>query len=148
MTTTTLVVIAAALQVQIALMVAAIRRNTRRVDTAHKALTDYVGDAVTTLRNEIGQVYLTEQDRKDLGLPPAGALAAIAAAKAAAEPQHTGVCVHEWTKVHFGPPRRLSNALAFGSPLDDRKLYIRKCGNCPHQQVSKTADMNGTWHDD
>lgn len=96
---------------------------------------------LTDLKTEVSQIYLTEDDRKRIGLPPRG-VEVIEIEKPSkptidpSKPWTIPACKnHVWCEPWIGRPEQKSNRLSYGNSLDGWTAKLRRCQECTRQEV-------------
>jgi len=110
---------------------------------------------VEQLNFDFNSIYLTENDRKFLGLPSKVKPSVLTTSNSAQpevvkkiDPQAIKSCTkHEWSAVYRKTPQRSVNKNY--ADREDKKAYLRKCLNCDFQQVRVNGTIGNTiWFDD
>lgn len=102
-------------------------RHTREI----QALTDTTDAKLKDLEQQIGQIFLTEQDRKDIGLPPRQVQ--VIEKKAGSNGLAPACTVHKWSAEFLERGRLASNRGNYG--VDGGNCFVRVCLKCKARQV-------------
>ena len=91
---------------------------------------DFLVTKIDSIEKEIGNIYLTEDDRKTLGLPARMIMEVEAKEKLPCSGDH------KWSGEHIGAPNNTAmNSKHMWKENDGKKAVIKKCLKCGAQRV-------------